>query len=144
MVFVLYSSEQQTQSIMSELHDIHFSQFEAAKSMILVMNYRFRLSVVEQLSEIGIQEYDDGLADREKLTEVFEHFVRLENDIVRSHRWTQAYTILELQYNDFKEYHKRYIEFLKNSGLYAKNKTSLSRDGYYYYKDKHDWLTKFV
>ena len=129
---------------MSELHDIHFSQFEAAKSMILVMNYRFRLSVVEQLSEIGIQEYDDSLADREKLTEVFEHFVRLENDIVRSHRWTQAYTILELQYNDFKEYHKRYIEFLKNSGLYAKNKISLCREGYYWYKDKHDWLTKFV
>ena len=62
---------------MTELHKIHLEQFDAAKSMIEVMNWRFRLSVVEQLSEIEIAEYDDKLADREKLTEIFEHFVRL-------------------------------------------------------------------
>lgn len=129
---------------MTELHEIHFSQFEAAKSMIQVMNWRFRLSVVEQLSEIKIIEYSDELADRAKLTEVFEHFVRLQNDIVRSHRWTQAYTILELQYNGFKDYHNRFVKFLKDRGLYNTNKTCLSRDGYYYYKDKNGWLTKFV
>lgn len=129
---------------MTELHEIHFSQFEAAKSMIQVMNWRFRLSVVEQLSEIAIIEYNDELADRAKLTEVFEHFVRLQNDIVRSHRWTQAYTILELQYNRFKDYHNRFVKFLKDRGLYSTNKTYLSRDGYYYYKDKNGWLTKFV
>lgn len=129
---------------MTELHEIHFSQFEAAKSMIQVMNWRFRLSVVEQLSEIEIIEYNDELADRAKLTEVFEHFVRLQNDIVRSHRWTQAYTILELQYNRFKDYHNRFVKFLKDRGLYSTNKTYLSRDGYYYYKDKNGWLTKFV
>ena len=129
---------------MTELHEIHFSQFEAAKSMIQVMNWRFRLSVVEQLSEIEIIEYNDELADRAKLTEVFEHFVRLQNDIVRSHRWTQAYTILELQYNRFKDYHNRFVKFLKDRGLYSTNKTCLSRDGYYYYKEKNGWLTKFV
>jgi len=129
---------------MAELQKIHLEQFDAAKSMIKVMNWRFRLSVVEQLSEIEIAEYDDKLADREKLTEIFEHFVRLQNDIVRSHRWTQAYTILELNYNKFKEYHNRFVEFLKKNNLYNKNKTCLSRDGYYYYKDKNGWVTKFV
>lgn len=129
---------------MNELHKIHFSQFEAAKSMIQVMNWRFRLSVVEQFSEIGIAEYDENLVDREKLTDAFEHFARLKNDIVRAHYWTQAYTILELNYNKFKEYHKRFVEFLKKNNMYAENKTCLSRDGYYYYKDKNGWLTRFV
>ena len=112
--------------------------------MIQVMNWRFRLSVVEQFSEIGIAEYDENLVDGEKLTDAFEHFARLKNDIVRAHYWTQAYTILELNYNKFKEYHKRFVEFLKENKMYAENKTCLSRDGYYYYKDKNGWLTKFV
>jgi len=129
---------------MTELHKIHLEQFDAAKSMIKVMNWRFRLSVVEQLSEIEMVEYNDKLADREKLTEIFEHFVRLQNDIVRSHRWTQAYTILELNYNKFNEYHNRFVDFLKKNNLYNKNKTCLSRDGYYYYNDKNGWETKFV
>lgn len=129
---------------MNELQQIHFSQFETAKLMINAMNWRFRVAVVEQLSKIGITDYKVELAEKEKLTDVFEHFVRIKDDIVRSHRWSQAYTILELQFDEHKKYFKRYIDFLKKNGLYEKNKVCLCRDGWYYYKDKNGWQTRFV
>lgn len=127
-----------------KLNELHDQQYKTAVDIIFLLPYKYRLSVVEDLSSIELCEYNNELVEKEKLAELYHKLASEPNVLLKLLNFGKAYAILELQYRKYEAYVNRFVTFLKEHRLYSSNVKCKYRDGAFIYKDKDGLEHKFV
>lgn len=114
-------------------------QAEAAIDAINLLPLKYRITIVEELSIIGLVEYyDEKFTDKKFLTELCLKVAGDECVLLALYKWGQIFALVQIEFYKYFEYHNAFVAFLKENRLYTKNIKCFWRNGFYVYKDDHD------
>lgn len=108
------------------------TELDIALGIVDMLFIRFNTSIMEKLATLGLVEYNGEAVTRELVKDTLKHLANGGNFFQNQHFWTQAYSVVLVEYDSFKKYIKSFQEAYPEH----KNDTVKVFNGFIHFRNK--------
>lgn len=108
------------------------TELDIALGIVDMLLNRFNTSIMEKLATLGLVEYNGEDVTKELVKNTLKHLAQDGNFFQNQHFWTQAYTIVLVEYDSFK----KYIQSFQEAFPEHKNDTVKVFNGFIHFRNK--------